>query len=138
MWFSSSWSGGFLAQAIPSLGGILLQMFVYRAMFCIFSQNNVMNGYEVPKLVSKCLFGPCRRWNVRRMCGEALPGILPWSLEPEGCVCTCLFVCVCMCICVCDSESPYSHDGRLRALLKRLPIVVARGLGLGSQRRLWA
>ena len=35
-----------------------MQMFVYRAVFCIFSQNNVMNGYEVPKLVSKFLFGP--------------------------------------------------------------------------------
>lgn len=61
MWFFSSRSLSFLAQAILALGGILLQMFVYRAMFCISSQNNVMNGSEVPKLVSKCLFGPCCR-----------------------------------------------------------------------------
>lgn len=59
--FSPSCSVTFLVQAIPSFWRALLQMFVSRAMFCIFLQNNVVSGYELPKLVSKCLSGPHSR-----------------------------------------------------------------------------
>lgn len=51
----------FLVKAFPRFCRVLLQMFVSRAMFCMFLPNNVVNGYELPKLVSKCLFGPHSR-----------------------------------------------------------------------------
>lgn len=62
--FSPSFSVSFLVQANPSFWRVLLQTFVSRAMFYILLQSNVVNGYGLPKLVSKCLFGPHSRSNV--------------------------------------------------------------------------
>lgn len=59
--FPPSCTVSFLVQAIPSFWRVLLQTIVSRAMFYILLQNNIVNGYGLPKLVSKCLFGPHSR-----------------------------------------------------------------------------